>query len=67
MTIGEFIKVLQTMDQDMLVLQTRHTNNYQFYYETFDGWWPQFATVARSADDEGIYKEAQEGEEALTI
>ncbi len=68
MTIGEFVKILQTMDQDMLVVQTRYGNNRgDIYYETFDGWWPQYATVARSNDHEGIYREAVEGEEALTI
>jgi hypothetical protein len=68
MTIGELVRQLQTMDQDMLVVQTRYGNNRgDIYYETFDGWWPQYATVARSNDHEGIYREAVEGEEALTI
>jgi hypothetical protein len=67
MTIGELVRQLQAMDQDMLVVQTRYANRHDIYYETFDGWWPQYATVARSNDHEGIYREAVEGEEALTI
>lgn len=69
MTIREFIRHLEVMDQDMMVLQTRRTGagNHNVYYETFDGWWPQFVTVARSDAHEGIYREAVSGEEALTI
>lgn len=67
MTIREFIERLQAMDQDMQVLQRRQFGLAAPYYESFDGWLPQYVTVARSEMHSHIYREARGGEEVLTI
>ena len=48
MTIAEFIKRLQEMPQDTLVLRRRGIQDSYgrgYWYEDMDDWWPQFVEV----------------------
>ena len=45
MTIAEFIKRLQEMPQELLVVRRRGTQSQGFYYEPMDDWWPQFVEL----------------------
>ena len=67
MTINEMIERLKQFDGDMQIVRTQFDGR-EFFYSSFDGWWPQLATV-KSYGIEGEYKETDdnEGEEVLTI
>ena len=65
MTINEFIERLKQFNGDMQVVQTRFDGR-GYYYESFDGWFPQMAVVEPSSI-EGRYRESDDGIDVLTI
>jgi hypothetical protein len=54
MTIEQFIKRLQEMPQDLVVLRRRGIQEQGYWYEAMDDWWPQFVEVINNGRP-GIY------------